>query len=55
MALDDGIHLLHRRKEAGEIDLPMVLERDLSENRQRLAQLCNVDQRRITENIALCL
>jgi hypothetical protein len=33
MALDNGIDLFNRREKAGEIDLPMILERDLSKNR----------------------
>jgi hypothetical protein len=55
VALDNRIYLIHRAEESGEVNLAVILEGYFGENRQDLAELGNVDQRRIADNVALGL
>ncbi|MNZ88686.1 hypothetical protein D3C78_1075840 [compost metagenome] len=55
MALHHLVDLFDNAEEAGEIDLAVVLQRNLGENSQRLAELVDVDLRRITLDITFRL
>lgn len=55
MAFDHLVHLLDGRQEAGEIDLPVVLEGDFGEDGERLPELADIDLRRIAVDIAFGL
>lgn len=51
MALDDLVDLLRGLLEAGEVDLAVVLQRHLGENRQRRPELRHVDLGRIAGDV----
>jgi hypothetical protein len=51
MAFHHRVHLFDRRQKSSEIDLAMVLERDLGEDRERLPELGDVDLRRIADDV----
>ena len=55
MAFDHLVDLLDRGEKAGEVDLPVVLQRDLGKDRQRLTELADIDLRRIAVDIPFLL
>jgi hypothetical protein len=55
MTLNNGIDLLDGGKKSRKIDLTMVFERNLSENRQCLSKLRNIDLRGIAGDITFRL